>query len=180
MRASIILALASAAAASSVLKRTVGVVRRQGEAFDPDEIPFTGECSDLGPTYVECGPLLCIDPAAGESCCDNQWGCPSDTFCLVDDLCCPDGLDPETCAADNGVELPDDFGNTDEPTAGPTEEPTSAPTESGVEPEPTDDPVPEDPEPEGPSGQEPPVQGAASGNKAGILGAVVGLAAMAL
>lgn len=72
MRASIILALASAAAASSVLKRTVGVVRRQGEAFDPDEIPFTGECSDLGPTYVECGPLLCIDPAAGESCCDNQ------------------------------------------------------------------------------------------------------------
>lgn len=79
MRASIVLALASAAAATNVLKRNV---RRQGEAFDPDEIPVTGECSDLGPTYIECGPSLCIDPEAGETCCDDDCKC-----CLLISFC---------------------------------------------------------------------------------------------
>ena len=72
MRASVVLALTSVAAASHVLRRDGTVVRRQGEAFDPGETPFTGECTDLGPTYVECGPRLCVDPEAGESCCDNS------------------------------------------------------------------------------------------------------------
>lgn len=75
MRASIVLALASAAAASHVLKRNAPLGRRQGGAFDPDEIPVTGECSDLGPGYIECGAQLCVDPEAGESCCDADCKC---------------------------------------------------------------------------------------------------------
>lgn len=35
--------------------------------------------------------------------------CPAGSFCLVKGYCCPDGVDAETCAIDNGVELPDDF-----------------------------------------------------------------------
>lgn len=35
--------------------------------------------------------------------------CPSGSFCLVKGYCCPDGVDPKTCAFNNGVELPDDF-----------------------------------------------------------------------
>lgn len=78
MRASlqVLLALGTAASAVEVL-RPAGVYRRQ--AFDPDEETHVGEqCSDFGPTFVECRapdasrPSLCIDPSVGETCCDNQ------------------------------------------------------------------------------------------------------------
>ena len=51
----------------------------------------------------------CYDPTRGDSCCSNTWACPSGNFCLIENVCCPDGLDPATCAVDNGVSLPADF-----------------------------------------------------------------------
>lgn len=78
MRASLQLVLALGTAASAVeVLRPAGVYRRQ--AFDPDEETHPAEqCSDFGPTFVECRapaasrPRLCIDPSVGETCCDNQ------------------------------------------------------------------------------------------------------------
>lgn len=35
--------------------------------------------------------------------------CPAGSFCLVKGYCCPDGIDPKTCAINNNVELPADF-----------------------------------------------------------------------
>ncbi|KAF2835683.1 hypothetical protein M501DRAFT_997825 [Patellaria atrata CBS 101060] len=69
--------------------------RRQ--AFDPDETTQSGaNCVDaFGEGYVECRAesalqnRLCINPDLGETCCENEWGCPADSFCLVQDLCCP-------------------------------------------------------------------------------------------
>lgn len=78
MRASlqVLLALGTAAGAIEIL-RPAGLYRRQ--AFDPDEETLPAEqCSDFGPTYVECRapsttrPRFCIDPTNGETCCDNQ------------------------------------------------------------------------------------------------------------
>ncbi|SPO06365.1 uncharacterized protein DNG_09054 [Cephalotrichum gorgonifer] len=180
MRASVvqaILALSSVAGAVRVLGPASGLQRRQ--AFDPDEETLPAEfCTDFGPTYIECVPesgseaKLCIDPAAGESCCDNKWGCPAASFCLIQDLCCPDGLDPATCAEQNNVTLPPDFGETPLPTAGPkpTESPTAPPTE-----EPSDLP-PSEEEP-----TEPPFeQAAGTHNTVGVMGAILGLAAFVI
>ncbi|KAK1831035.1 hypothetical protein QBC39DRAFT_352717 [Podospora conica] len=87
------------------------------QAFDPEETTGRGSnCIEaFGPGYVECvpasdsAPRLCVNPEQGEKCCNNLWGCPASSFCLVQDLCCPDGLSPETCAAENDVTLPSDF-----------------------------------------------------------------------
>ncbi|KAK0750162.1 hypothetical protein B0T18DRAFT_428166 [Schizothecium vesticola] len=87
------------------------------QAFDPDETTGRGSnCIEaFGPGYVECvpasdsAPRLCVNPEQGEKCCNNLWGCPASSFCLVQDLCCPDGLSPETCAAQNDVTLPPGF-----------------------------------------------------------------------
>ncbi|PKS09329.1 hypothetical protein jhhlp_003943 [Lomentospora prolificans] len=95
----------------------IRLYRRQGQAFDPDETSAPGaNCVEaFGPGYIECVPAsatanrLCIIPSEGETCCDNKWGCPAASFCLVQDLCCPDGLDPQTCADQNNVDLPPDF-----------------------------------------------------------------------
>jgi len=104
--------------ASPAQRLGASVFKRQ--AFDPDESSGYGEnCVDaFGAGYIQCRPesttrtMLCINPDLGETCCQNLWGCPSDSFCLINDLCCPDGLDPATCASQNGVTLPADFGTT--------------------------------------------------------------------
>ncbi|KAK0648580.1 hypothetical protein B0T16DRAFT_456047 [Cercophora newfieldiana] len=108
-------ALGFAEAANNMLAPYGGVYKRQ--AFDPDETTGSGaNCVEaFGAGYIECvpqtdtAPRLCINPDLGETCCDNKWGCPGGSFCLVQDLCCPDGLDPKTCAAQNDVTLPPDF-----------------------------------------------------------------------
>jgi hypothetical protein len=119
MRAAFILAAATALsfveATNNMLTPYGGVYKRQ--AFDPDETTGSGaNCVEaFGEGYIECvpksesKPRLCINPDLGETCCDNKWGCPGGSFCLVQDLCCPDGLDPKTCAAQNDVTLPPDF-----------------------------------------------------------------------
>ncbi|KAL3449961.1 hypothetical protein BJX65DRAFT_305425 [Aspergillus insuetus] len=79
-----------------------GLSKRQGgESFQPETI--ASDCSDL----PMCGTSgYCYDPSIGQTCCpDGTWGCPSETFCLQDGYCCPDGLDPETCAEQNGITL---------------------------------------------------------------------------
>jgi hypothetical protein len=119
MRATFFLAAAAALglveATSNMLTPYGGVYKRQ--AFDPDETTGSGaNCIEaFGEGYIECvpqtdsEPRLCINPDLGETCCNNLWGCPGGSFCLVQDLCCPDGLDPATCAAQNDVTLPPDF-----------------------------------------------------------------------
>ncbi|KAK3309284.1 uncharacterized protein B0T15DRAFT_491806 [Chaetomium strumarium] len=120
-------ALGLAHAATNMLSPYGAMSKRQGGAFDPDEQTGRGDtCIEaFGPGYIECRPesatenSLCINPDEGQSCCQNLWGCPADSFCLVDGLCCPTGLDPETCASENGVDLPPNFGIS---TAPPIEE----------------------------------------------------------
>ncbi|KAK4149439.1 enhancer of mRNA-decapping protein 4 [Chaetomidium leptoderma] len=118
MRATLIVVAATLGlvdAASNILIPYGALNKRQ--AFDPDETTGNGaNCVEaFGEGYIECVPptasrnRLCINPDLGETCCSNLWGCPSDSFCLVQDLCCPTGLDPTTCAAQNDVTLPPDF-----------------------------------------------------------------------
>ncbi|MBE3045379.1 hypothetical protein IMZ48_23080 [Candidatus Bathyarchaeota archaeon] len=96
MRASTLqglLAFGSLASAFRVLKPADGVYRRQ--AFDPEEeIRPATHCTDFGPTYIQCvaaglgngqigGVPLCIDPAAGETCCEDNkcmLPCPEVTY----------------------------------------------------------------------------------------------------
>ncbi|KAK4119877.1 hypothetical protein N657DRAFT_649651 [Parathielavia appendiculata] len=133
----VVTALGVADAANNLLSSSWTLNKRQGEAFDPDEDSRPGaNCVDaFGPGYIECRPesatqnRLCINPDEGETCCSNLWGCPAGSFCLIDDLCCPEGLDPQTCAADNNVSLPPDFGATTT-TSTPTETSTVAPSSS--------------------------------------------------
>jgi len=101
-------------AASNMLTPYGGLNKRQ--AFDPDETTGTGaNCVEaFGEGYIECVPAteskprLCINPGLGETCCDSKCtfssppqtlrfsntnidigGCPGGSFCLVQDLCCP-------------------------------------------------------------------------------------------
>lgn len=89
-------------------KQLPAVFKRQDYSFEPSTIP--GGCS-AADGWAMCGADLCYLPSRGDVCCDpsSEWACPGGNFCLVDGLCCPDGLDPETCARDNGVTLPSDF-----------------------------------------------------------------------
>jgi len=97
-------------------KRTIVPVQRRqtpgGSAFLPGSNSGSGAtCADaFGAGFVQCGTgNECFDPAAGESCCQATYPCPSGSFCLIDGYCCPNGLDAATCAAENGVTLPADF-----------------------------------------------------------------------
>jgi hypothetical protein len=94
--------------------RVARLDKRQGDSFHPDTFPSDCDPSD---GFVHCGANLCIIPSRGDVCCDpsQNWGCPGGSFCLVDGLCCPDGLDSQTCARNNGVSLPPDFGTSAAP-----------------------------------------------------------------
>ncbi|KAK0725133.1 hypothetical protein B0H67DRAFT_550758 [Lasiosphaeris hirsuta] len=119
MRTTVLLLAATAITSASAalnLENPMSTLNRR-QAFDPDETTSTGaNCVDaFGPGYVECvpekdfEPRLCINPSEGEICCENKWGCPAESFCLVQDLCCPEGTDPASCASQNGVNLPPNF-----------------------------------------------------------------------
>jgi hypothetical protein len=204
MRTSIIVfvaALGLADAAVNVLS-PLGVSKRQDGAFDPDEETAQGDsCVEaFGEGSVECRPpsatqnRLCIEPALGHTCCENSWGCPGGSFCLVQDLCCPDGLDPETCAEQNGVDLPPNFSTvpTDVPQDTATAEPTasevpstSIPDDDTATVEPTASVPPTTTTADGGSGtttptaatSDPVVTAAAHHERAGVAAAVLGLAA---
>jgi hypothetical protein len=86
---------------------------RQGDA--PDEAFKPGSSSALGATcedawgagFISCGTgNECYNPALGESCCQDTYACGTGSFCLTDGWCCPDGIDPETCAKNNDVPWP--------------------------------------------------------------------------
>jgi hypothetical protein len=167
----------SAVEASRALSPLGGLNRRQ--AFDPDETTRPGaNCVEaFGEGYIECvpqsasKPRLCINPDKGETCCDNLWGCPAESFCLIDDLCCPEGLDPATCAKQNDVTLPADFGKTS--SAGPST--TATPTLTSSSAVPTGN-VSTTRTPTG-TGKPPVVTAGAAHEHVGIAAAVLGLAA---
>ncbi|KAI4212929.1 MAG: hypothetical protein LQ351_004454 [Letrouitia transgressa] len=99
---------------------------RQDQSFTPTTSFGTGDtCEDaFGAGYILCGEI-CYNPGIGQTCCTSgdDYPCPSQSFCLIEGLCCPDGVDPQTCAADNGVELPADFGTSPPATTGSSPEP---------------------------------------------------------
>jgi len=87
------------------------------QQFVPTTTTAQGEtCADaFGAGYVTCREKtdtqnrLCYNPDISQTCCSNSWACPSGSFCLVSPYCCPNGQDPKTCAAANGVSLSSDF-----------------------------------------------------------------------
>jgi len=84
-------------------------VRQGASSFIPGQTSGQGEtCAEaFGPNYVQCGTDNdCYDPTAKESCCSEGYPCPADSFCLTAGYCCPDGMDPATCAKEHGVTLP--------------------------------------------------------------------------
>ncbi|KAA8648444.1 hypothetical protein EYZ11_000379 [Aspergillus tanneri] len=79
------------------------IFKRQSdsEAFVPNTTPG---CPDSWPTCGTSG--ICYNPNEGQTCCPGgKYACPSGSFCLQDPYCCPNGLDPETCAKRYGITL---------------------------------------------------------------------------
>ncbi|KAL8712366.1 MAG: hypothetical protein Q9225_006961 [Loekoesia sp. 1 TL-2023] len=110
---------------------------RQDQSFTPSTSFGQGAtCADaFGAGYIDCNGV-CYNPGQGETCCSGNgdaYPCPSDSFCLIDGLCCPDGLPPNTCAAQNGVTLPADFSTNTATSAGQSTAQTPKPTISAVE-----------------------------------------------
>ncbi|KAI9884576.1 MAG: hypothetical protein M1823_003648 [Watsoniomyces obsoletus] len=86
--------------------------RQQSAAFVPTGRSGKGrDCEDaFGPGKLECGnSRKCFNPTRKESCCYGKYTCPTGSFCLTEGKCCPDGIDPVTCAMEQGVMLPIDF-----------------------------------------------------------------------
>ncbi|KAL9635656.1 MAG: hypothetical protein Q9204_002545 [Flavoplaca sp. TL-2023a] len=101
-------------------------IRQSGDsqAFNPSTSFGQGEsCADaFGSGYIDCNGV-CYNPDEDQTCCSgggDGYPCPAESFCLnVDGLCCPEGLDPASCAAQFGVELPAESESTS-PIAGST------------------------------------------------------------
>lgn len=113
-------------------KRDLTLIGRQSQAFTPTPINGQGAtCADaFGAGFVQCGTGNdCFNPGAGGSCCSEGYDCPSGSFCLVQGQCCPDGLDPASCAAQLGVTLPAGF-STDGVAAAATTSPATTSTTS--------------------------------------------------
>ncbi|KAL9619712.1 MAG: hypothetical protein Q9160_005732 [Pyrenula sp. 1 TL-2023] len=110
------------------------LVERQDQSFQPGTNFGSGAtCADaFGSGFVQCGTgNKCFNPSGGESCCSNSYPCPSGSFCLIDGYCCPNGIDPQTCAINNGVSLPAGFtpgGATTPASTPPASTPTTTPT----------------------------------------------------
>jgi len=88
------------------------VVKRQGgSAFVPGTTP--GCPAD----WPYCGSSgICYSPARGDVCCPGgTYACPGGSFCLIDSYCCPNGLDPASCAQQHGVTLPPSYASSAAP-----------------------------------------------------------------
>jgi hypothetical protein len=106
-------ALASAALVSSVLadgeilnERYVQTLDKRQEFTPTTQTASGNTCADaFGAGYVVCRDSspnqnrLCYNPGAGQTCCGNQWACPSGSFCYTNGNCCPNGLSQSACAA---------------------------------------------------------------------------------
>ncbi|KAF8535681.1 hypothetical protein BDD12DRAFT_854372 [Trichophaea hybrida] len=121
------------AAENQQIKARSLVERQSDQSFVPDTNPLSGTCAENG--LQDCiKNVLCFDPSQGQTCCHSKWGCPTGSFCLIDGKCCPDGLDPQKCAAENGVTLPADF--TTETASSPLPAPTDVTTVDSITPKP--------------------------------------------
>ncbi|KAL8653497.1 MAG: hypothetical protein Q9226_003829 [Calogaya cf. arnoldii] len=126
---SLSIALFAAGALAGNLKLNQLVPRelqvRQSEAFAPTTNFGQGAtCVDaFGSGYIDCNGV-CYNPNEDQTCCPGNgdgYPCPSESFCLnVNGLCCPDGLDAATCAAQNGVSLPANYNSATASTTGST------------------------------------------------------------
>jgi len=79
------------------------------EAFKPNGTEGIGAtCAEAwGDGFLSCGSgNECYNPGLKESCCEETYACSTGSFCLTDGWCCPDGIDPETCAKNNDVPWP--------------------------------------------------------------------------
>jgi len=84
-----------------------GLLEKRQDQFVPNTTTAEGTtCADaFGDGYDTCRNAtdsqnrLCFNPNIGQSCCQNQWACPADSFCLDDGSCCPNGTDAAACAA---------------------------------------------------------------------------------
>ena len=92
------------------------LLRRDDDDTESEQVLTDENCADsLGDGFVRCGPEesdACYNPDDGHKCCSHNdifWGCGSNAYCLVEEICCPIGNDPEACASEAGVSLPDDF-----------------------------------------------------------------------
>ncbi|KAL8708364.1 MAG: hypothetical protein Q9220_006744 [cf. Caloplaca sp. 1 TL-2023] len=97
---------------------------RQDQSFAPTTSFGSGAtCADaFGSGYIDCNGT-CYNPGEGQTCCPgggNAYPCPAESFCLINGLCCPNGLPASTCAAQNGVTLPDNFNTATSAIAGST------------------------------------------------------------
>ncbi|KAI4256317.1 MAG: hypothetical protein L6R42_006297 [Xanthoria sp. 1 TBL-2021] len=116
-------ALAGNLKLNQILPRELQV--RQSEAFQPTTSFGSGAtCADaFGSGYIDCNGV-CYNPNEDQTCCPGNgdgYPCPSESFCLnVGGLCCPDGLDAATCAAQNGVSLPADYNSATSAISGST------------------------------------------------------------
>ncbi|KAL4919209.1 hypothetical protein BDW62DRAFT_46914 [Aspergillus aurantiobrunneus] len=110
------------AAHQALLPYGTGLSKRQGgDSFIPD---ITPGCPDGWPTCGTSG--TCYSPSRGDTCCPGgTYACPVGSFCLQDPYCCPDGLDPATCAEEFGITL--DPTTTAEPTTTSSSSTTSVP-----------------------------------------------------
>ncbi|KAL8824393.1 MAG: hypothetical protein Q9170_008172 [Blastenia crenularia] len=136
---------------------------RQDQSFTPTTSFGQGAtCADaFGAGYIDCNGV-CYNPGQGETCCPgagDAYPCPSDSFCLINGLCCPDvtfpfspllpspypptpppqlltttqGLPASTCAAQNGVTLPEGFSTATATVDGKSTSQAPKPTVSAVE-----------------------------------------------
>jgi len=101
-----------------------GLLKRQGQGFVPGTTP--GCPSD----WPFCGTSgICYSPARGDTCCpDGTYACPGGSFCLVDPYCCPNGLDPQSCAEQHGVTLPAGYSSATLPPTTPSSVVSGGPT----------------------------------------------------
>jgi len=109
------------------------LVRRQGQGFVPGTTP--GCPSD----WPFCGTSgICYLPSRGDTCCPGgTYACPGGSFCLVEPYCCPNGLDPQSCAEQHGITLPAGYsGATQPPASTPSLVATGASTLPAVIPTP--------------------------------------------
>ncbi|CAZ85006.1 unnamed protein product [Tuber melanosporum] len=69
---------------------------------------LNGGCQING--WARCGNV-CYDIQNGATCCNASasYRCIPGTYCLFNGLCCPNELDPETCARNSGLQIPAGF-----------------------------------------------------------------------
>ncbi|KAF2665129.1 hypothetical protein BT63DRAFT_85717 [Microthyrium microscopicum] len=121
--ATLVFGASSLAALNERFVDNTGLIHKR-QQFKPSTTTAEGStCADaFGSGYVTCRDAtttanrLCYNPDLGQTCCSNNWACPSGAFCLASGACCPNGQSPQSCANQNGLTVSSDF---HAPTSGP-------------------------------------------------------------